>query len=263
MVPLVHYLAEGRGGNAILGSISPYRLAERHPCGGNQFQDLFLQFGFVHVGHHRKDHLFRDKMLADKAAQHFRRNFPDRCLRAQNGRFQGMPGEEHALEAVIDIFRGVVLVRDNLVQHHTAFRLYLLVREGGLGGQFKQQARRLAQVFLEHGGMQDNLLLGGVGVEFAAQPVQVTADNGRAFAPGAAEQGMFHKVGDSGRVFSLVPGPAADGEGAVRYRSSALADGIAHPFFRGSASHLFRAMRFRSSAMKPTPVFSVILCLWI
>ena len=224
---------------------------------------MFFQLFFGDIGHHGKNHTVRGEAFGHEAAEHFRRDFFHGSGGAQDGRFQGRTLEQQAFKAVVDVFGRVVFVGDDLIQDHAALRLDFLVREGGFQGQFEQQPGGFAQVFLQHCGVQDNLFLGGVGVQFAAQAVQVAANDGSALVGGSAEQGVFHKMGYAGRKAGFVPCAAADGEGAIRHGAPALPDGVAYAGCREAAFHRFRARRLRSSTRNPSPNLGVILCRWM
>ena len=119
--------------------------------------------------------------------------------------------EQEPFKFVVDIFGRIVFVGDDLVQHHTPLRLNLAVREGGFQGQLKQQADGLPEVFFEHRCVQDNLFLGGVGVQFSAQPVQVAVDGRCLLTACPAEQRMLNKVRYAGWESRLLGGAAAYG----------------------------------------------------
>ena len=231
------------------------------PARKGQFKHLLLQGAFIDIGHHGKNHLLRDKVLLHEAAEHIGLDLFDAGRCPQDGRLQRGALEEERLEAVVDVLGGVVLVGDDLVQHHAALGFDLVLGEGGLGGQFEQQARRFLPVLLEDGGVQHNLFLGGVGVEFAAQLVQVAVDDIRTLAACSAEHRVLHKVRDAGRIAFLVARSTADGERAESHRAATAAHGVSQSLRGGSCRHLFRARRLRSSGRKPAPLRASILCL--
>ena len=109
--------------------------------------------------------------------------------------------------------------------------------------------------------MDDDLLLGRIGVQFAAQPFQVAVDGGGALAARAFEKGMFGEMGDAGMVAVFVTGAAADAEGAICHGVAATADGIPDAAGSFSDNHQRGLTRsFRSALRKPVPVLPLILC---
>ena len=173
-----------------------------------------------------------------------------------------MPLEEHAFELVVNILGRVVLVGNDLIQDDAPFGLDLGVGEGGFRRQLEEQAGGLPEVLLQHGGMQDDLFLGGIGIEFAAQAVQVTVDDGSALACRAAEHRVLREMRDSVWETGFVPGPAEQAQGTVAYGGPAAPDGVPESAGCSSASHYrFFEIRFRSSARKPGAFFALTLCL--
>ena len=173
-----------------------------------------------------------------------------------------MAFEEHALELVIDVLHRVVLVGDDFVQDYAPFGFDLVVRESGFRRQFKEEPGGLAEVLLQDGGMQDDLLLGRVGIELSAQTVQVTADHRGTFALRTPEDRVFGEMGDTAPETGFVPGPAADAQGAPAHGRCASPDGVAQSGRCRAAPHYrFLDMRRRSSVRKPAGARSVILCL--
>ena len=55
----------------------------------------------------------------------------------------------------------------DLVDDDPFLSLDLLVRKNGFGCELEKESGRLRQVLLEHGGVQDDLLLCGKGIELA------------------------------------------------------------------------------------------------
>ena len=85
-----------------------------------------------------------------------------------------MSPEKLLLEPVIDILGRAVLVGLYFVNDHAAFGVHFIVRKGRLRGYFHQERTCFGQVFLQYGGVQNYLLLGGVGIQFSAESVEVT-----------------------------------------------------------------------------------------
>ena len=262
-----------RGEGYPFRSICPDRVAKRRGGKGiplpaknslNQSQHSFFHHGLIDVGDDGEGHAVGGEEGLDESAEVVGLEFPDGGGGAQDGPAQRVPLEEHALELVIDVLGRIVLVGDDFVEDHAALGLDLPVGESGLGGELEQQARGLAQVLLQDRGMEDDLLLGGVGVEFAAQPVQVAGDDGRAFPFRPAEHRMLHEMGDAHAETVLVPGPAAETQGAVAHGGATAADAVSESARCCTAAHYrFLEIRRRSSARKPGAFFALTLCRWI
>ena len=230
----------------------------------DQFQYSFFEYLFINVRDDGEGHAVGGEEGLDEGAEVGRTEFPDGGGGAQDGAAQRMAFEEHALELVIDVLGRIVLVGDDLVEDHAALGLDFPVGEGGLGGELEQQAGGLAQVLLQDRGVEDDLLLGGVGVELAAQPVQVAGDDGSALALGPAEDRMLHEMGDAHAETVLVPGPAAETQGAVAHGGATATDPVAESARCCAAAHYrFLEIRRRSSARKPGAFFALTLCRWI
>ena len=86
--------------------------------------------------------------------------------------------------------------------------------------------------------MEDDLLLGSVGVELAAEAVEVGIDSRGAEAACALEDRMLHEVSRSLRELAFGSGSAFDAEGAVAYLAGAAFDGVLQAALTSSASHL-------------------------
>ena len=170
--------------------------------------------------------------------------------------------EEHAFELVVHVLGRVVLVGDDLVQDDAPLGLDLGVGEGGLRRQLEEQAGGLPEVLLQHGGVQDDLLLGGVGVKLAAQTVQVAVDDGSALPLRPAEDRVLREMRDAIGKIGLVPRPAAQAQGAVADGGPAAPDGVSESAGCRSAPHYrFLEIRLRSSVRKPGAFFALTLCL--
>ena len=173
-----------------------------------------------------------------------------------------MTFEKHPLELVIDVLHRIVLVGDDFVQDHAPFGFDLVVRESGFGRELEQEPGRFSEVLLQDGGVQDDFLLGRVGVELPAQAVQVTADDRGTFALRAPEDRVFGEMGDTTPETGFVPGSAADAQGAPAYGGCASPDGVAQSGRCRAAPHYrFLDMRRRSSVRKPAGARPDILCL--
>ena len=137
-----------------------------------------------------------------------------------------MTGKQGLLETVVYIVRRTVFVRFDLVDDHPLLGPDFLFRERGACRQFQQQRSRLRQVLLQHGGVEDDFFLGGIGVQLAAQAVEVAVDGRGALVPCPFEYRVFGKMGDPVRKSFLVPGAAADAQGAIGHGSPSLLDRV-------------------------------------
>ena len=164
--------------------------------------------------------------------------------------------EKHLLEPIVYVFRRGVLVGMYLIYDHTFFCLNLVFGKGRTCGKFEQKGGRLRQVFLEHGRMEDDLLLGGERIQFASETVQISVDYGCASALGAFEYGVFDEVGDSGVESLLVARAASDAQCAICYGQSASLDCILQPCACLTAYHVIERVKFvsdRLSGILPQP----------
>ena len=84
-----------------------------------------------------------------------------------------MAPEKHFLEPVVDLIRRAVLVGIDLIGHHTFLGFNLIVGKRRRRGEIHKQPQGLADVFFQDRGVDDDLLFRGVGVEFAAELVEV------------------------------------------------------------------------------------------
>ena len=87
-----------------------------------------------------------------------------------------MSFEQHRLKPVVYVIGRRVLVGCDFLKYHSLLLLHLPIRKQGLSRQFEEQIRSLAQILAQDRGMEDYLLLGGVGVQFPSQPFQIAVD---------------------------------------------------------------------------------------
>ena len=179
---------------------------------------------FFQRSHHGKGHFPGDETVLYKSEQVFGGDFLHAAFGAQDGRGKRMTGKQGLLETVVHIVRRTVFVRFDLIDHHPLLRADLLFGERGVRSQLQQQRGRLRQVFLQHGGVKDDFFLGGIGVQLAAQAVEVAVDGRGALVPCPFEYRVFGKMGDPVRKSFLVPGAAADAQGAISHGRSSLLD---------------------------------------
>ena len=105
--------------------------------------------------------------------------------------------EQHFLESVVDVICGAVLVGFYFIDDYSTFGVHFVFRKCGGRGDFHQQGACLVQVLLQHCRMQNYLFLGGVGVQFAAESVEITAYYRGAFVLRSLKQSMFCEMCDS------------------------------------------------------------------
>ena len=114
----------------------------------------------------------------------------------------------------------------DLVDHHSFLGLDLLLRKCREGGKLEKKGSRLAEVFLEHCRVENDLLLGGERVKLPAQTVEVAVYCRSTSLLRAFEYGMFGEMGYSAMVACLIPCPAFDAEGTISHGRTASFDGI-------------------------------------
>ena len=227
-----------------------------------KLEDGFLHLPFIDVRHYGQSHIPGSEPLPDEFPQLRGSYLPDACRRSQDGLPEGVVGQQGLFELVVDIVGRGVLVGVDFIDDHSSFDFDLFFREGRAGGQFQQQRRSLAQVFLENRRMNDYLFLSGECVQLASKLVEITVDDPGTLVPGTLEQRMLREMGYSVVEVSFVACSALDRQGTVADRIAALLDCILHPAGRLTGDHLFLMllMAFRSLARKPFPFFEVILC---
>ena len=133
-------------------------------------------------------------MLLDEASQLFGSDPADGGRRPKDRPAERMPRVQRLLEAVVDLVGGRVFVRMYLVYDDSFLRFDLLLRKNSFRGEFEKEPGRLWQVLLEHGGVQDDLLLGGKCIEFAPEPVQIAVDHRCTLVRGTFEKRMFSEM---------------------------------------------------------------------
>ena len=134
---------------------------------------MLFEFLLVAGSDDAEGHVLRDEVALVVGAQVFDRGAGDGFLSAEGEPAERASGEEAAFEVVEYVFGRAVFVRDYFVQHDSALGFHFVLREGGFGGDFKQEADRLPYVFPKDGGVQDYLFLGGVGVQFSAETLEI------------------------------------------------------------------------------------------
>ena len=131
--------------------------------------------------------------------------------------------EEHVLEGVVYQVGGRILVGVDFVVDNLLLALQLAVGEGRAEGHVGEQLGRLGEVAAQGRGVDGGILLGGEGVELAAQILQPAVD-----LPGTPplrplEEGVLGKVGQSVFVGTFVAAPRIDHQRAVGHVALHLA----------------------------------------
>ena len=176
-------------------------------------------------------------MLLDEALQLFGSDPADRGRCPEDGPAERMPCVQIFLESVVDLVCGGIFVRMDLIDDDSFLSLDLLVRKNGFGCELEKESGRLRQVLLEHGGVQDDLLLGGKGIELTPEPVQIAVDHRCALVRGTLEECMLREMRYAAVVPFFVAGTAAYAQRAVTYRETAFPYGVAESAFSLSRDH--------------------------
>ena len=108
-----------------------------------------------------------------------------------------------------DVVGRVVGLAD-LLQDHGALALHLLGLEGRVLQDVGEDVERQRHILLEHLGVIGRALARGIGVEVAADRLDLLGDGERAAPLGALERHMLEKVRDAVDLGWLVPGPDID-----------------------------------------------------
>ena len=117
--------------------------------------------------------------------------------RAQDIMPQGMAGKQQVFYLVVDQLGRRVLVALDLVAHHLALLLDLMLRVLAMEHDVAQHVDRPHHVLTGDGGIVDRIFLVRERIEFAAHALQRIDDlHGRASA-GALEREVFAEVGQS------------------------------------------------------------------
>ena len=157
-----------------------------------------------------------------------------------------MSFEQHRLKPVVYIIGRRVLVGCDFLKYHSLLLLHLPIRKQGLSRQFEEQIRSLAQILAQDRGMEDYLLLGGVGVQFPSQLFQIAVDFLSRMSGSPLEQSVFHKMGSPGRI---MPSPRGCLQHIFDTRATIYAQGtvgrplpflqhsIAQPFGSSGTNH--------------------------
>ena len=143
-------------------------------------------------------------------------------FRSQDVVSQCRSGEEQVFEIVVDAVGGRILVGVDLVEDHLAFAFQFPFGKGRTERHVGEQFDGLGEVAAQHGGVQRRVLLGGVGIQFAAEVFQPAVDLVGASPLGTLEEGVFGEVRQPVLRFQLVARAGAHDERAVGHVAAYL-----------------------------------------
>jgi len=123
---------------------------------------------------------------------------------------RGVLPEGLGREQVVHHVVGVVVVHRDLVEDDVALGVDVLGGDQGVGDHVAEHVHRQVQVHVEDPCVEAGVLLGGEGVELAADGVQGHRDVHRRAAPRALEQHVLEEVGAAVQRLVLVGGPDPD-----------------------------------------------------
>ena len=126
------------------------------------------------------------------------------------------PCEEHVLERIVDQVGRRILVGVYLVRDHLLFAFQFPLGEGRAEGYVGDQFGRPGEVAAQRRGVYGRVLLGGEGVELAAEVFEPAVHLVSLAVLRALEQGVFGEMGQSELVFQLVAASGVHQQGAVR-----------------------------------------------
>ena len=156
--------------------------------------------------HHVAGGVVRPHVAGQRVAPHL----AYQGFRAQGRAPHRLARERGLLEVVEDdVVRGVVGLPD-LLQDHAALALDLLRRERAVGQDVADDVGAERQVLLEQLDVVGGLLAGGVGVDVAADVLDLLGDPRRRAALGALEGHVLEEVRHAVLAGPLVPGAAGD-----------------------------------------------------
>ena len=105
----------------------------------------------------------------------------------------------------------------DLISDHALLYFDFVLRKGRRCCKFKQKGCCLPQVFLQYGGMEDDLLLSGVCVKLSAKLVQITVYGRSLSLCRALEYCMLEKMRDAAVESGLIASSSLDAQGAVAH----------------------------------------------
>ena len=125
-------------------------------------------------------------------------------------------GEEHVFERVVDHVGRRVLVGVDFVVDDLLLFFQLPVGESRMEGDVGDQLYGLRKVASQGRGVDRRILLGGEGVEFAAEVFEPAVHLVSLAVLRALEQGVYGEVSQSELILQLVAASGVHQQGAVR-----------------------------------------------
>ena len=147
----------------------------------------------------------------------------ERILAPQDVVPQLRPCEEHVLERIVDQVGRRILVGVYLVRDHLLFAFQFPLGEGRAEGYVGDQFGRPGEVAAQRRGVYGRVLLGGEGVELAAEVFQPAVDLPGTAALRAFEKRMFGQMRQPVLVGMLVAAAGVDDQRTVRHVAFHLA----------------------------------------
>ena len=135
----------------------------------------------------------------------------DDLLGADHGRAERVVGAEDGLgDQVVHQLLGIVVVHRDLLEHDLALRLEL--GPDGRGDHVAHDVQRRLHVGVQHPRVEHRVVLGGRGVELAAEAVEDLRDRERVVAARALEEHVLDEVREAAPRARLVARADADPE---------------------------------------------------
>ena len=155
-------------------------------------------------------HAVRAIVARHVGGQRLARHRAHALLGTEHGAAHGLRRVGGVLEMVEDDVVGRVVRLADLLQDHAALALDLLGDEGGMGEDVADDVGGEAEVFLQHLAVIGGAFARRVGVEVAADILDLARDGGRVALRGALERHVFEEVGDAVLRCRLVARAGAD-----------------------------------------------------
>lgn len=197
------------------------RCPVRRPHRGGLPSEIAVGDGFDGLGRdvadRRENHLIGRMRAGREAADGVPVETGERLFAAEDVVSQFGTFEEHVLEGVVDEVGGRIFVGVDLVADHLLFAFQLPVRKGRAEGDVGDQFGRLGEIAAQRRGMDGGVLLGGEGVEFAAEVFQPAVDLPCPAALGAFEKGMLGEVREAVFRGQLVARTGVDDQRAMSH----------------------------------------------
>ena len=105
----------------------------------------------------------------------------------------------------------------DFVYYNSLFGVDFMFRKGRASGQFEKECRRLRKIFLQDGGMEDDLFLCRKCIQFPSKAVKISVYDICTSVLCALEDGMLYEVGYSAVESLLIACAASYTQCAVAY----------------------------------------------